>query len=38
MGNGLSTFFEADASARAGQAALAGGPPLLTATALARLC
>lgn len=38
IGDGLSTFFEADASARAGKAALAGGPPLLAATALARLC
>lgn len=38
IGDGLSTFFEADASARARKAALAGGPPLLAATALARLC
>jgi glycerol dehydrogenase len=38
IGDGLSTYFEADASARAGKPALAGGPPLLAATALARLC
>jgi glycerol dehydrogenase len=38
IGDGLSTWFEADASARAGKHALAGGPPLLAATALARLC
>jgi glycerol dehydrogenase-like iron-containing ADH family enzyme len=28
IGDGLSTFFEADASACAGKAALAGGTPL----------
>jgi glycerol dehydrogenase len=38
IGDGLSTWFEADASARAGKPALAGGPPLMAATALARLC
>jgi glycerol dehydrogenase len=38
IGDGLSTWFEADASARAGRPALAGGPPLMAATALARLC
>jgi glycerol dehydrogenase len=38
IGDGLSTFFEADASSRANKPALAGGPPLLAATALARLC
>lgn len=38
IGDGLSTYFEADASARAGKHALAGGPPLLAAIALARLC
>jgi glycerol dehydrogenase len=38
IGDGLSTYFEADASARAGRHALAGGPPLLAASALARLC
>jgi glycerol dehydrogenase len=38
IGDGLSTYFEADTAARAGRHALAGGPPLLAAIALARLC
>ncbi|HWK24979.1 MAG TPA: glycerol dehydrogenase [Solirubrobacter sp.] len=38
IGDGLSTFFEADASSTTRQPAMAGGPPLLAATTLARLC
>jgi glycerol dehydrogenase len=38
IGDGLSTFFEADASATTRKPAMAGGPPLLAATTLARLC
>jgi glycerol dehydrogenase len=38
IGDGLSTYFEADTAARAGRPALAGGRPLQAATALARLC
>ena len=38
IGDGLSTFFEADASSTTRKPTMAGGPPLLAATTLARLC
>lgn len=38
IGDGLSTYFEADASSTTRKPAMAGGPPLLAATTLARLC
>ena len=38
IGDGLSTFFEADASSTTRKPAMAGGPPLLAAKTLARLC
>ena len=38
IGDGLSTFFEADSSATTSKSAMAGGPPLLAAKTLARLC
>jgi glycerol dehydrogenase len=38
IGDGLSTYFEADASSRTRQRTVAGGAPTLAALALARLC
>ncbi|MBV9817226.1 MAG: glycerol dehydrogenase [Solirubrobacterales bacterium] len=38
IGDGLSTFFEADTSSQTRQPTMAGGPPLVAATTLARLC
>jgi glycerol dehydrogenase len=38
IGDGLSTFFEAEASSTTRKPAMAGGPPLLAAKTLARLC
>lgn len=38
IGDGLSTFFEADASSKTKKSAMAGGPPLSAALAVARLC
>jgi glycerol dehydrogenase len=38
IGDGLSTWFEADASSTTRAAAMAGGPPLQAALTLARLC
>jgi glycerol dehydrogenase len=38
MGDGLSTYFEADASARTRKPAIAGGSPTQAALTLARLC
>ncbi|WP_119070772.1 glycerol dehydrogenase [Rubrobacter indicoceani] len=38
IGDGLSTFFEADTSSKTKKAAMAGGPPLSAALAIARLC
>jgi glycerol dehydrogenase len=38
IGDGLSTYFEADASSRTRQRTVAGGTPTLAALALARLC
>lgn len=38
MGDGLSTFFEAEASSSTRKPTMAGGPPLQAAVTLARLC
>jgi glycerol dehydrogenase len=38
IGDGLSTYFEADASSRTRKQAMAGGGPTIAALALARLC
>lgn len=38
IGDGLATWFEAESSAKTRSAAMAGGPPLHAALALARLC
>lgn len=38
IGDGLSTYFEADASARTRKETMAGGAPTLAALAIARLC
>jgi glycerol dehydrogenase len=38
IGDGLSTFFEADASSRTRKETMAGGAPTLAALAIARLC
>jgi glycerol dehydrogenase len=38
IGDGLSTYFEADASSRTRKATMAGGAPTLAALAIARLC
>ena len=38
MGDGLSTYFEADASSRTRKQAMAGGGPTIAAITLARLC
>lgn len=38
IGDGLSTYFEADSSSRTRKPAMAGGAPTLAALALARLC
>jgi glycerol dehydrogenase len=38
IGDGLSTFFEAEASSTTRKPTMAGGPPLLAARNLARLC
>ncbi len=38
IGDGLSTYFEADASARTRRETMAGGAPTLAALAIARLC
>jgi glycerol dehydrogenase len=38
MGDGLATYFEAEASSKTRQKAMAGGAPTLAAIALARLC
>lgn len=38
IGDGLSTFFEADASSTTRKPTMAGGPPVQAATTLARLC
>lgn len=38
IGDGLSTFFEADTSSTTRKSTMAGGPPLTAATTLARLC
>ncbi|MBV8989537.1 MAG: glycerol dehydrogenase [Solirubrobacterales bacterium] len=38
IGDGLSTFFEAEASSTTRKATMAGGPPLQAALTLARLC
>jgi len=38
IGDGLSTYFEADASSRTRKATMAGGAPTLAALSIARLC